>query len=397
MINYLDRYVIAAVLEPIGQELKLTDSQLGYIPFVFLIVYMFTAPLFGTLADKHSRPKLVAIGVALWSLATFAGAFVQDYTSLLITRSFVGVGEAAYAILGPAILCDLFEEKDRASKFTWFYLAIPVGSALGYGLSGFIAHHWGWRSAFLVAGIPGLLCAAKMYFEKDPPRGGKDSVIDQATNLTYLQKLKALFSNRIWLACTISYTGYTFAMGALSHWSPTLLTRKFGLTTGEAGMIFGGFAVVTGIIGTFVGGYSTKFFQSKYPNAGVFISGVSLLLAAPCIYFSLQAQNLSMVYALFFLCMLLLFVNTSPINALTVSSVPASIRATGVSVNVLLIHLLGDAISPGWVGQRSDALGGDGEALSVALHIVPVAIVFSAVALFWARKNSKALPTHLRN
>ncbi|HJV22654.1 MAG TPA: MFS transporter, partial [Holophagaceae bacterium] len=192
-------------------------------------------------------------------------------------------------------------------------------------------------------------------------------------------------------ACTGSYVAYTFAMGALSHWAPTLLQRKFGVSTGQAGTVFGGIAVVTGILGTFLGGTLTDRLQKRFPDAGVWISGLTLLAAGPVVALALGAGNLSLVYTLFFAGMLLLFINTSPVNALTVSSLPASVRATGVALNVLLIHLLGDAISPEWVGHRSEALHGlgltAGDALGRGMLIAVPAILLSGAALWWARKR----------
>jgi predicted MFS family arabinose efflux permease len=303
----------------------------------------------------------------------------------------VGVGEAAYATLGPAILADVVPEDERAAKFTWFYLAIPVGSAFGYGLGGLVAQHWGWRAAFMVAGLPGLLFAVRMMLLPDPVRGGMDQTADLSADLTFGQRLQAIFRNRVWLACTGSYVAYTFAMGALSHWGPTLLQRRFAVSTGQAGTVFGGIAVITGIVGTFLGGTLTDRMQRRFPDAGVWISGLTLLAAGPVVALALGADSLPMVYALFFAGMLLLFINTSPVNALTVSCLPASVRATGVAINVLLIHLLGDAISPEWVGRRSETLQGlglgTGDALSRAMLIAVPAILLSGVGLWWARKR----------
>ena len=301
------------------------------------------------------------------------------------------MGEAAYATLGPAILADVVPEDRRAAKFTWFYLAIPVGSAFGYSLGGLVAQHWGWRAAFLVAGLPGILFAVRMTLLPDPVRGGMDRTQDLVGNLSFGQRLGAIFRNRVWLACTGSYVAYTFAMGALSHWGPTLLQRKFAVSTGQAGTVFGGIAVITGIVGTFLGGSLTNRLQKRFPDAGVWISGLTLLAAAPVVTLALGAGDLRLVYALFFAGMLLLFINTSPVNALTVSSLPASVRATGVALNVLLIHLLGDAISPEWVGRRSEALhiGGmaAGDALGHGMLIAVPAILLSGLALWWARKR----------
>jgi predicted MFS family arabinose efflux permease len=389
LVNYLDRYVVAAILEPLGRELHLSDAQLGRLTFVFIAVYMCSAPLFGYLADRFHRPRLVAGGVALWSLATVGAAFVHSYPALLVTRSLVGVGEAAYASLGPAMLADGFPESDRAKAFTWFYLAIPLGSAFGYGLGGLVAGAWGWRASFLVAGLPGLALALWMALQADPVRGAMDDTREEDANAPYLQRLKHVFLNRIWLACTASYVAYTFAMGGLSTWGPTLLQRRFAVSTAKAGLVFGGLAVVTGILGTFLGGWFTDRWQKRWPDAGAGISGVTLLAAAPVVAWALGTHHLGAAYALFFVGMFLLFVNTSPVNALTVSSLPASIRATGVAVNVLLIHLLGDAISPEWVGRRADALhtlgSSGGDALARALLVVVPAIVLSGLALGWAR------------
>ena len=389
LVNYLDRLVVAAILEPLGKDLHLSNLQLGRLNFVFIVVYMCSAPLFGYLADRFHRPRLVAGGVALWSLATIGAAFVHSYPALLVARSLVGVGEAAYASLGPAMLADGFPESDRAKNFTWFYLAIPVGSALGYGLGGLVAGAWGWRAAFLVAGLPGLIFATWMAFQVDPVRGAMDSGKDVGAGESYLQRLKHVFGNRIWLACTASYVAYTFAMGGLSNWGPTLLQRRFAVSTAHAGMVFGLFAVITGILGTFLGGWLTDRWQKRWPDAGAGISGITLVAAVPAVAWALVTHHLGTAYLLFFLSMFLLFVNTSPVNALIVSSLPASIRATGVAVNVLLIHLLGDAISPMWVGRRADAFQAagvvSGDALAWAMVIVLPAIALSGIVLRWAR------------
>ena len=385
LVNYLDRYVVAAILEPLGKDLHLADSQLGSLTLVFVVVYMLAAPIFGWLADRYHRPRLVAAGVALWSLATMMAAFVHSYPMLLLARSLVGVGEAAYATLGPAILSDVIPEDERAAKFTWFYLAIPVGSALGYGLGGIVAQHYGWRASFLVAGLPGLILAGRMVLLSDPVRGGMDHLPDLSATASWLQKLGAIFKNRIWLACTGSYMAYTFAMGALATWGPALLQRKFAVSVGEAGLVFGGLAVVTGILGTFMGGILTGKLQHRWPDAGVWISGLTILAAAPAVAWAVLSGHLFLTYAMFFLGMLLLFINTSPVNALTVSCLPSSVRAIGLAMNVLFIHLFGDAISPKLVGIISDRLGGGGGALGQAMLIAVPAILISGVLLWWGR------------
>jgi sugar phosphate permease len=290
------------------------------------------------------------------------------------------------------MLADGFPEAERAKKFTWFYLAIPLGSAIGYGLGGLVAGAWGWRASFLVAGLPGLALALWMAFQPDPERGAMDASPDLEADQPYLTRVKHVFTNRVWLACTLSYVAYTFAMGGLSTWGPTLLQRRFAVSTGQAGLVFGVLAATTGIIGTLLGGWLTDRWQGRWPDAGLWLSGLTLLGSAPVVAWALRAQSLPLVYALFFLGMLLLFVNTSPVNALTVSCLPASVRATGVGVNVFLIHLMGDAISPTLVGWKADLLHAAGivrgEALGQAMQLVVPAILLSGVALWWARHRS---------
>ena len=389
LVNYIDRYVVAAILEPLGADLALNDAQRGRLTFVFVIVYMLTAPVFGALADRYHRPRLIAAGVSIWSLATMAGALVHDYTMLLVVRSFVGVGEAAYASLGPAVLSDCIPESQRARRFTWFYLAIPVGSALGYALGGLVAQHYGWRAAFLVAGVPGLILTTFLLGLADPERGALDATKERVHLDRLGARVAAAFGNRIWLACTASYVAYTFAMGALSTWAPSLLQRRFRVEIGAAGTTFGAIAVVTGILGTFIGGFVTDRGQRRFPNLGVDFSAVTLLLAAPFVLWGLRSDNLTLAYTLFFVAMLLLFVNTSPVNALSVSCLPASARASGTAINVLLIHLFGDAISPELAGRRSTAAQAagmsPGDALTHGLEVALPAIVLSGLVLFFAR------------
>ncbi|MBI4911189.1 MAG: MFS transporter [Acidobacteria bacterium] len=389
LVNYLDRYVVLAVLEPLGRDLHLSDDQLGRLSFVFIVVYMLAAPIFGLLGDRFPRPRLVAAGIVLWSLATAGAAFAHSYPMLLLCRSLVGVGEAAYASLGPPMLADSFPERERAQKFTWFYLAIPVGSALGYGLGGGIAGLLGWRMAFLIAGIPGLLLALWMGFQSDPERGAHDSMPDATAGRSWGVRLGAIFTNRVWLACTASYVAYTFAMGVLSAWAPVLLQRRFAVGVSQAGLVFGGFAFATGVAGTFLGGKLTDRLQDRWPDAGLWISGLTLLAAAPVVALALRVQTLGAVYALFFAGMLLLFINTSPVNAVTVSCLPPSVRATGTALNVLLIHLLGDAVSPWWAGHRSDAFQAaglaPGLAVAQAMGLAVPAILLAGGALWWAR------------
>ncbi|MGH9366466.1 MAG: MFS transporter, partial [Thermoanaerobaculia bacterium] len=160
LFNYLDRFVISALVESLKRsELALSDTQLGSLASAFLLVYMLASPPFGVLGDRGPRPRLLALGVGIWSLATALGGFARSFAGLFAARAAVGVGEAAYGSIAPALLSDYFPARLRGRVFAIFFAAIPVGSAAGYILGGLADQRFGWRAAFWIAGLPGLLLA----------------------------------------------------------------------------------------------------------------------------------------------------------------------------------------------------------------------------------------------
>jgi MFS family permease len=216
LFNYLDRWVVAAVVESIKKsELHLTDTQIGLIPTGFIIIYTITSPLFGTFGDRARRPPLIAFGVAVWSLATALGGFARGFASLFIARSAVGVGEAAYGTIAPALLADFFPLERRGRVMAVFFMAIPVGSAAGYVLGGLVDQHFGWRAAFWIAGAPGLLLALLVLAVKDPPRGLHDKVDVGRASARPLLAYLDLLRNKRYLLTALGYGAYTFALGGL--------------------------------------------------------------------------------------------------------------------------------------------------------------------------------------
>ena len=175
LFNYLDRFVVASLVESLrDSELRLTDTQSGALMTGFIVVYMVASPFFGVLGDKGSRPRLLALGVFVWSLATAAAGLAKSFASLFAARAAVGIGEAAYGTIAPSLLADYFSKEKRGRVYAIFFCAIPIGSALGYIVGGYADTHLGWRSAFFVAGLPGLLLAFLALTLPDPPRGASD-------------------------------------------------------------------------------------------------------------------------------------------------------------------------------------------------------------------------------
>src|SRR5262245_32138235 len=154
--NYIDRFILASVLPRVKTDLVLSDFQLGLLSNGFLVAYFLTSPLFGRLGDRGSRTKLVAAGVAAWSVATALAGFARSFGQLFSARAFVGVGEAAYATISPSLMSDYFPKETRGRAFAIFYVAVPVGAAVGFVLGGLIEHAFGWRAAFYAVGFPGI-------------------------------------------------------------------------------------------------------------------------------------------------------------------------------------------------------------------------------------------------
>jgi MFS family permease len=391
-VNYLDRYVLSAVLVPLSDELGIGDVQGGLLGTAFMVVYMVAAPLGGYLGDRGSRKILVAGGVALWSLATIGSGFADDYSSLLMMRALIGIGEAGYATVAPTIIADLFAPKRRGRMLSYFYLAIPMGSALGYLLGGWVGEHYGWRAAFWVAGGPGLLLAVAAAMLPEPKRGGLDEEEPvKPERLSPVQTGRRLLDSPAWVINTIGTTLMTFSMGGLAFWMPTFLVRAHGLSLSSASIQFGGVTVVAGLVGTLLGGHLGDKAQAKGQGGYLRVSGWGLLLGAPFAFLMPLMPTANMVFVAAFFAELLLFLNTGPLNAALVACMPPTLRASAFALNVFMIHAFGDAFSPtlmGWISEQSH-LG-----IAVAFTGVPIAI--GGVVLLRGATSIEKLPRGLR-
>ena len=383
LFNYLDRYVISSLVESLKKsELALSDAQAGSLATAFLVVYMLTSPVFGTLGDRSSRPKLLAIGVGIWSIATALGGFARSFIGLFAARATVGVGEAAYGTVAPALLADYFPKERRGRVFAIFFAAIPIGSAAGYVLGGLIDQHLGWRYAFFIAGAPGLLLALACLTLADPPRGATDEDEGHRTGVvgqdpsshvlrptSWVARYRHLLGNRPYALTVLGYAAYTFALGGLAFWAPTFLERVRGLSKSAATVQFGAIVVATGFVGTFAGGWLGDFFLKRTPQAYLWVSGWATLAAAPAALAAFVAGNRAVYMSAIVIAELLLFASTGPINSAIVNLVAPTERATAVALSILAIHLLGDVPSPPIIGAISDA-----SSLAKAFLILPVAI-----------------------
>ena len=388
LFNYLDRWVVAAVVESIKKsELHLSDTQLGLVGTGFIIVYTITSPLFGAFGDRRARPPLIALGVAVWSVATSLAGFARGFTSLFIARSAVGVGEAAYGTIAPALLADSFPIEKRGRVLSVFFAAIPIGSAAGYILGGLVDQHYGWRAAFWIAGTPGLLLALLVMLVKDPPRGLHDvgggepeaqsvraasgaASADPRPAIPWTASYRDLFRNRPFILTALGYGAYTFALGGLAFWMPAFLERVRGMPRSEATVTFGTIALVTGFVGTFAGGWLGDLFLPRSKQSYLWVSGIATLLAAPATYIAVSSPNRAVYLPAIAIAEVFIFMSTGPVNSAIINFVKPGERATALGLSVLVMHLVGDIPSPPLIGIVSDHTS-----LERAFMLVPLAIV----------------------
>jgi MFS transporter, Spinster family, sphingosine-1-phosphate transporter len=383
-VNYIDRFILAAVLPRIKTDLALSDLQLGLLANAFLVVYFIASPVFGRLGDLGSRPRLIGGGVALWSLATAAAGLTRNFTQLVAARAGVGVGEAAYATISPALLADCYPATRRGRAFSVFYVAIPVGAAFGYLLGGVLERAFGWRTAFYAVGLPGLALAGLALTLPDPPRGASDGESEGGPE-PLAATVAALSRNLPYVGTVLGYAAYTFAVGGLAVWMPTFLERVRSLDLAQADILVGGVTAVAGLGGTFVGGYAGDRLSARVPRGHLWLSGVATLAASLPAWLALTATSPALYRTGLFAAEFLLFLSTGPINVVIVSAVPARMRATAMAASIFVIHAIGDAISPPIIGTLAD-IGG----LAHAVMIVPLAIVVSG--LVWTATALTAAP-----
>jgi MFS family permease len=394
LLNYLDRYVVSGIVPDLkAPPLGLSDSQVGLLTTAFMLVYMLAAPIFGALGDRGSRTRPIAVGVFLWSIATLVSGFATSYAHLLGARAIVGIGEAAYVSIAPALLADSFSRAQRGRVLSVFNMAIPVGAALGYIVGGLMSHHFSWRAAFFVAGAPGLLLAILVLRVKDPPRGSQDEGEGEGDTAhpanagagpvaIYLSLLK----QAPYMLVVLGYAAYTFALGGLAVWMPNFLERVHNIPAVQATTSFGAIVVVTGFLGTFLGGWLGDYWVKSSRQAYLWMSGVITLVAAPLTFVALTAASSSVYYPAIVAAELLLFMSTGPINSAIANMVSPTERASAFALSMFVIHLLGDVPSPTLIGWLSDL-----SSLGKAVLIVPAAIVISGIVwLISARVSGRA-------
>lgn len=380
-LNYLDRYVAAATLTLILADLRISDSQGGLLQSIFIVTYALACPLAGTLGDRVNRMWLAAAGIFVWSLATVGSGLATTYALLVLARALTGVGEAGYGVVTPPLLSDCYPPDRRARVMGIFYAAIPVGSALGYIVGGVIGERYGWRQAFWVAGAPGVALAFLLLLLEEPRRGARDAP-GAAVSGPARTSIRDLFARKSYTVNTAAQVIYTFAMGGLATWAPAYFVRERSIPLAVATSTFGILLVVAGFLGTLIGGRVAQAMARRHPGADFVLSGWTLTSSIVFTLLAILSPSPRVFWPAMFVMLLLLFANIGPLNAAMANVLPATVRARGFAMNTMLIHLLGDAISPWLIGVASDQIG-----LKIPVLVTGCLLAVSGLVLLFGRKT----------
>jgi MFS family permease len=377
-LNYMDRWVGSAVAPLIQAEFVLSDFSVGLLGSAFTLVYALAALPFGLWADRGPRRTVIGAGVALWSLATLVTGFTTNFLQLFTTRAVLGIGEASYYPAATSLLGDFFPRQMRGRVMSIWSGGSAFGIAAGFAGGGILAAHYGWRPAFFVTAVPGLVLAILAFRIREPLRGAAEADGPRlaSTHDASLKNMLGLLRIRTLRYTILSQTALFFVLGADAYWLPTLLTRRFGMSVGEAGTLSGAVIVAGGLLGTLLGGYMADWRRRQTLRADLEVSIAGFAAAAGLVGLALLAPAAWFV-PLFLLSVISLYLYTGPFTAISQNVVLPSMRGSAVTITLLIAHLFGDSYATALVGLLSDAIG----SLQIALLIVSPLLLLVAAGL----------------
>lgn len=404
LMNFFDRQIAGALGEPIRIEFGLNDTQLGLVATVFTLVYAAVGVPLGRITDSWLRNRLIAIGVTFWSVLTAASGLAWNFTSFLLTRIGVGIGEASCAPASQSLIGDLYPPEKRARAMAIFMLGLPLGLFGAYMLSGVIGEAWGWRAAFLVACVPGLILAVLALFIKEPPRGAVEPRTSLALPVSPY-RLVARIKTMWWIV--LSGLLFNFSIYAVNVFQTPFLQRFHELGLQDANTISAMSLGLAGIVGLWVGGWLGDRMHLTRPNGRVLVGAVALLLAAPCVFLALQQPKggLVMFTALMAASTALSFAYYSTVYSAIQDVVPPNVRGTAVSLYFFAMYVLGASFGSTIMGALSDyfahhamlAAGATEMAdsfratgLHNAMYVIPALFLLCAGSLFGASRTVAA-------
>jgi MFS family permease len=355
--NWMDRYILVILLEPIKRDLHLSDTALGLITgFVFATIYSVAGIPIARLADSRSRRSIIALGLALWSGMTFLSGFARSGLQLVCARLGVGLGESACSPAAHSLISDYYRIERRATALSIYQLGIVIGMALGLAVGGWANELYGWRVALMIVGLPGLLLALLLGLTlREPRRGQSDGVTADVTHYSTRDALRLMLTRKSFLLYAVALGLFSFSDTGFETWSPTYLMRVYHLGTAVVGTWTGALEAPAGIIGTLVGGVVADRLGARDPRWYLWAPVVSVAIMLGCIFMFLTVGG-PLVFVFYFFAMIAASSYMGPMIALTQRLMPARMRALGAAVQFFILNLLGPGAGASAVGILNDVL-----------------------------------------
>jgi len=385
-LNYLDRFILPVVASRVQDEFRLSDFELGALATAFLLVYALAAVPFGLWADRGVRKTIIGVGVTIWSLATLLTGLARNYAQLFLIRAVLGIGEASYYPAGTSLMGDYFPKAARARAMSIWGAGTALGIAMGFSLGGVVASRFGWRAAFYMTAVPGLIFAVLAFTLREPLRGSAEARgprLDKVSDVS-IGKLFALFRIPSLRATILSETILFFVLAGAANWLPLFLHRRFGLGTASAGTLAGGVLVAGGLAGTLAGGWLGDRLSKTTPSANLWLGATGFFAGALFVTLALLAPSLPLFLPVFLLGAISLYLYSGPFTATKQNVVIPSLRASAVTLGLLIEHLFGDSFSPLLIGALSDQLQSLRAALLILLPPMLVLAGLAATTGLWA-------------
>ncbi len=389
--NFIDRQILSILLEPIKEDLGLSDTQLGLLTgFAFAAFYATLGMPIARFADRGNRRNLIALSLTIWSAMTALSGVAVNFWQLLVARIGVGVGEAGCSPASHAIIADYYSAKSRATALGIYSLGIPIGILFGFYLGGTINELFGWRTAFLVVGLPGLLLALLVRFTvREPPRGMAEGRTAAALQPGIGETLRYLLSKRSFRhlafgAALTAFVGYGFVT-----WTPSFLIRSHGMNTGEIGKWLGLIVGIAGGAGISLGGFLADRWGSRDTRWYMWIVSVALLIGVPFSIAAFLAPSSAQALWYFVVPVMLGSFYQATTFSQTQGLVGLRMRAVAAGVLLFIINIIGLGAGPTFVGFVADLLAPrfGVESLRYALLLCSLVNVWAAVHYFVAGRH----------
>jgi len=391
VFNFVDRQVLLILQEAIKKELHLSDFKLGLLSgLAFATFYVVLGIPIARLADKTNRRNTIAISLSLWSVMTACCGLARNFIQLLLARIGVGVGEAGGSPPAHAMISDYFPPEKRSTALSIYSSGLYLGILVGFLSGGYLNQHLGWRTAFFVVGLPGIIFSLFFYLTvKEPKKGATDSAVLSSDKPSLGEVLKHIVSTKTFVFLAIASALNVFCIYGLTNWAPSFLQRLHGLTSLQTGKMLGPVLGISGGLGSFAGGWLTDRFGKKDKRLYLKIPAYAVLLTIPFAVGAIFLRDTTLTLACIGLCAAFQSMYLGPSLAVAHSLVPASMRAMTSAVFFLVINLIGQGLGPTFIGLISDLLKPQFgiESLRWAMSIITVIALASSVLFFSTAKK----------